>query len=481
MNIQESLIHLSEKGVELFDIILQNLVGNKHNLSAKFGKESKLISAKNHGLSITGTKYLTKKKSKEHLLYFAPSGVGKTTVCLIPSALNIASEKNNKPASIMINNPSGELSKMTNYFIHQGYQVYRFDPDNKEQSIYYNPLHRIKNPSDITKVATMLVQKNGKKVSDFWDLKSIELISLLIEFLIENTSKIYQNIANIYYLLENLAGNEDAVNGLFADKATESQWRAYKSVIANSEKTKSNIISSAISHLSFIGKDPSLCDVTSIDSFDFSRMKTEKIVLFLNCNISNMKYYSPIFGLFFEQLFTEVFRTIPKETDNDLFLLIDELSSIPLPSLSNVIANARKYMSILGVLQSENQLYENYGQYNAKSILNNACKVYMTGLNDECDRISKALGNYQYYEDKEKKILRTRPLMTGSEIRTMPVNKVIVIPNGGMKPLYCSVKPYYKINKFIKAMDMELPEDFEPTPSLNYTTQYLSLEKYIAE
>ena len=108
----------------------------------------------------------------------------------------------------------------------------------------------------------MLVEKNGKKTSDFWDLKSIELISLLIEFLLENTSKIYQNIGNVYYLLENLAGNEDAVNGLFADKSTESQWRAYKSVIANSEKTKSNIISSAISHLSFIGKDPSLLDVT---------------------------------------------------------------------------------------------------------------------------------------------------------------------------------------------------------------------------
>ena len=224
MNIQDTFTHISEKGEEFLDGILQNLIGNKHNLSAKFGKESKLISARYNGLSVTGTKYLTAKKSKEHLLCFAPSGVGKSTVFLIPSALNIAAAK--KPASMIINNPSGELSKMTNYFINQGYEVYNFDPDNKKQSIYYNPLHRIQNPSDITKVATMLVQKNGKKVSDFWDLKSIELISLLIEFLLENTSKIYQNIANIYYLLENLAGNEDAVNGLFADKSTESQWRS---------------------------------------------------------------------------------------------------------------------------------------------------------------------------------------------------------------------------------------------------------------
>ncbi|PQJ76493.1 type IV secretory system conjugative DNA transfer family protein [Polaribacter glomeratus] len=477
MNIQNILIEISEKGEEFLDTILQQMVGNKNSLSAKFGKESQLISSRYEGLSITGTKFLTPKKSKEHLLCFAPSGVGKSTVFLVPSALNISQAK--KPASMIINNPSGELSKMRNYFIHQGYEVYSFDPDKKKQSIYYNPLHRIKTQSDVTKVATMLVQKNGKKSSDFWDLKSIELISLLIEFLLENTSKIYQNIANVYYLLENLAGNEDVVNGLFADKSTESQWRAYKSVIANSEKTKSNIISSAISHLSFIGKDPSLCDVTSIDSFDFVKMRTQKMVLFLNCNISNMDYYSPIFGIFFEQLFTEVFRSIPKKADNDLYLLIDELSSIPLPGLSNVLANARKYMSILGVLQSENQLYENYGQYNAKSILNNACKVYMTGLNDECDRISKALGDYQYYEDKERKVLRTRPLMTGSEIRTMPKERVLVIPNGGMKALYCKVKPYYKIKAFVKAMEIELPEDYEPRPSLNYTAQYLPLGKYM--
>ena len=477
MKIQDILTTFFEKGGEFLNDFLKGLVEDKHkNLSAKFGRESKLISSRHDGLSLTGTKFLTPKKSKEHLLCFAPSGVGKSTVILIPSALNIA--KASKPASMIINNPSGELSKMTNFFIHQGYEVYSFDPNNKEDSIYYNPLHRIQSPSDVTKVATMLVQKNGKKTSDFWDLKSIELISLLIEFLLKNTPKIYQNIGNIYYLLENLAGNEEAVNGLFADKSTQSQWRAYKSIIANSEKTKSNIISSALSHLSFIGKDPSLVDITSVDSFDFSRMKSEKIVLFLNCNISNMDYYSPLFGLFFEQLFSEVFRSIPKDSDNDLYLLIDELSSIPLPSLSNVIANARKYMSIVGVLQSENQLYENYGQYNAKSILNNACKVYMTGLNDESDRISRALGDYQYYEDKEKKVLRNRPLMTGSEIRTMPMDKVIVIPNGGMKPLFCPVKPYYKIKAFVRAIEMELPEDYEPRRSANYTAQYLPLEAY---
>ena len=68
--------------------------------------------------------------------------------------------------------------------------------------------------------------------------------------------------------------------------------------------------------------------------------------------------------------------------------------------------------------------------------------------------------------------------MTGSEIRTMPKDKVIVIPNGGMKPLFCKVKPYYKIKALVKAMEMELPEDYSPEKAPNYCIQYLPLDAY---
>ncbi|WP_298508149.1 type IV secretory system conjugative DNA transfer family protein [uncultured Kordia sp.] len=459
----------------LFDGI-ESMTQKDTSLSAKFGKESSLLSSSHGGLSVTGTKFLSVEKSKEHLLYFGPTGLGKSTVCMVPSALNIAQSKNGVDSSMIINDPSKENLKMMNFFISKGYKVYRFDPNDPEHSIYYNPLHRIRNASDITKVATLLVTKSSKETQDYWQLKSIEVISLIISFLLEHTSKVYQNIANAYYLLENLAGNEDAVSGLFAEKATERQWRQFKALIANSDNTKASIISSAIGNLSFIGNDPNLCNLTSVDTLDFSNLAKEKTVLFLNCGTAEMEYYSPLLGLFFEQLFTELFRSIPKSTDNHLFLLIDELSSIPIPSLSKVIANARKYFSILGILQSENQLYQNYGEYNAKTILNNACRVYMTGLNDECDRISKALGEYEYYTDKDKKVLRTRPLMTSNEIRTMPKDRVIVIPNGGLLPLYCKIKPYYKIGKYMRFLNTELPEEDTPVMKAQYQAQYLPLD-----
>ena len=46
MNIQDTLIQISEKGEEFLDSILQQLLGNKNSLSAKFGRESQLISSR---------------------------------------------------------------------------------------------------------------------------------------------------------------------------------------------------------------------------------------------------------------------------------------------------------------------------------------------------------------------------------------------------------------------------------------------------
>lgn len=465
----------------IFDFVMDGINGMTEKnelLSARFGNERELLSSSNDGLAVSSGKYITAQKSREHLLYFGPTGSGKTTICLTSSAINVSLSKQGKDASLIINDPSFEnYERLHKFHRSQGYTVYRFNPNDIAHSIYYNPLHRIQTPSDISKVATMLVVKGSKQSQDYWQLKSIELISLIIDFLLTHTSKVYQNIANVYMLLEELAGDEDTVSKLFADKATEMQWRKFKGVLANSENAKAGIISSAISHLSFVGNDKNLCNVTSVDTFDFSRLAHEKIVLYLNVGTAEIEYYRPLLGLFFEQLFTELFRSIPKETDNYLYLLIDEMSSIPLPSLSKVIANARKYFSILGIFQSESQIFENYNQHEAKSILNNACRAYMSGLNQECESISKSLGEYEYYTDKDKKMIRKRPLMTPNEVRTMPNNRVIVMPTGGMLPIYCKVKPYYKHRRCKKYLNATAEQETEQMEYL-YEAQYLSLDQY---
>jgi type IV secretion system protein VirD4 len=402
------------------------------------------------------------------MMIVSPSGGGKTSTVIFPSCFNIQS-------SMIINDPSGEISKSKNYLISRGFDVITLNFGDKENSVYFNPLHRIKSNADVNKVARMLVQattKNGEM--DFWANKSVELIGMIINYLLATAPEINQNLANVFKILEVLQGSPEKIDALFADNAPEHLWQKYKSLIGNSDNTRASIVSSAQASLSFIGDDPTLCDITSTDTINFSDFRKEKTVLFLRCPLGDVDYYSTIQSIFFEQFFSYVFSELPKDDDDHIFVLIDELSSLHLPNLSNIISNCRKFRTpFLGVLQAEAQLANNYGEYNAKTILNNAgVKVYFTGLSEESKHLEKTLGQYTYEDEKGNK--RTRNLKTADETRTMPKDRVIIIPSG-LRPIYAKIKPHYKQPRLMNYLNMELPEDYV-TEKIEYTVQYLDLE-----
>lgn len=449
---------------------LEELLAKKdHKLSSKFERESKLISAANKGFSITGRKHLSVKNSRENLVIVSPSGGGKTSTVIYPSCFNIQS-------SMIINDPSGEIIKTKNYFLSKGFKVKTLDFGSKENSIYYNPLKRVKTNADVVKVASMLVRSTSKKADfDFWNNKSVELIAMFINFLRENEPPLYQNLGNVFHMLEVLQGSPDTIDRLFAQKASEKLFQKYKSLIGTSDNTRSSIIASAQASLSFIGNDSILLDITSSDNFDFNTLRNEKTVLFLRCPLGDVGYYSTINSIFFEQFFAHIFSKIPEEQDDDIFILIDELSSLYLPNLANIISNSRKFRTpILGVLQSISQLYQNYGEYNAKTILNNAnTKVYFTGLTDECKELEQTLGRYEY--EDEKGAIRSRALMTSDEIRTMPRNNILII-HSGMRPIKAIVTPHYRQPRLMKLLNMETPENHQEETT-NHTIQYLSFKQ----
>ena len=455
------LLEYFEEGVKSLEEFLSK---KDHSLSSKFERESKLISARYKGFSITGRKHLSVKQSRENLVIVSPSGGGKTSTVIYPSCFNILS-------SMIINDPSGEISKTKNYFLSRGFKVKTLDFGSKEDSIYYNPLKRVTSNADVVKVASMLVRSTSKKGDfDFWNNKSVELIAMFINFIIENEPPIHQNLGNVFHLLEILQGSPETIDRLFAEKASEQLFQKYKSLIGTSDNTRSSIIASAQASLSFIGNDPVLCDITSTDNFDFDMLRQEKTVLFLRCPLGDVGYYSTILSIFFEQFFAHVFSKIPDEKEDDIFILIDELSSLYLPNLANIISNSRTFRTpILGVLQSENQLYQNYGEFNAKTILNNAnTKVYFTGLTDESNHLEKTLGRYEYTDEKGG--TRSRSLMTSDEIRTMPKDTILIIPSG-MRPIKAKVTPHYKQRHLMKLLDMNAPEDYTEETTI-YSIQY---------
>ncbi|MGB0870943.1 MAG: type IV secretory system conjugative DNA transfer family protein [Flavobacteriales bacterium] len=324
----------------------------------------------------------------------------------------------------------------------------------------------MQNPSDIAKISSMLIRTSNSK-SDFWTLKSEELLTIMIAFVKNHQPKVHQNLANVYHLLEHLQSEPQTVETLFKENANETLNLKLQGILKNSENTKASIISATLSTLSFIGNDENLQHITSVDTIDFDRFRKEKTVLFLRCPLGDSEYYKKIISLFFEQFFSTVFnKALPDKEDLHISVIADELGSLYLPNLPSIISNARKFkIPILGVLQSENQLFENYGSYNAKTILNNAgVKIYFTGLTDESEKLERVLGKFEYKDDKER--IRTRSLMTSDEIRTMPKRNILIIPSG-RKPLKVKTTPYYEQAKLKKWIDGDVHIDSH-IPSQDY-------------
>ncbi|MFA6089452.1 MAG: type IV secretory system conjugative DNA transfer family protein, partial [Candidatus Woesearchaeota archaeon] len=151
----------------------------KKEYHSEFASQGTLLSRYNHGFCLTGRRNLTRKDSFQNALIIGGTGVGKSTVVLIPSLYTTIGSK-------IIHDPSGELySKSSGYLMQKGYDVKTLNFANPQNSSNYNPLTRAKTNSDIQKVASMLVETalGGKTKDPFWNTQATSLLTMLITIL----------------------------------------------------------------------------------------------------------------------------------------------------------------------------------------------------------------------------------------------------------------------------------------------------------
>ena len=279
----------------------------------------------------------------------------------------------------------------------------------------------------------------------FWDLQGTALLTLLISLVKKQEPK-YQNLVNVRRLLKIMSGDLKKLNMLVIQSKDESIYEGYKSFIAMAPNTFTGIAACALAALNLF-EDEQLVRITSVDSLDVGSFRKKKVALFVQAPTIDMHYYSPISSVLMEQLFAQVMRELPEKKDQSIFFLLDEASSLVIPSLPVAIANVRKYMTgILLIYQDFNQVIQSFNKNDAETIRSNCyAKVYFTGQGLETARmLETTLGKYTYEDEKE--IKRTRQLMTADEIRTMPVENAIVIC-GHHRPILANMRPYYKKNR----------------------------------
>ncbi|MBP6977633.1 MAG: type IV secretory system conjugative DNA transfer family protein [Lentimicrobiaceae bacterium] len=424
----------------------------KKEYNSTFAPPGILLSSYNYGFCLTGKRKLTKKDCYQNALIVGGTGTGKTSVVLIPSLFTMRD-------SLVIHDPSGELFiKSAGYLKQKGFKIKVLNFANPQNSSGYNPLIRAQNSSDIHKVASLLVENGlgGKTKDPFWNTQAAALLAMLIT-IIKKQAVEFQNLYNVRQLLNSLGGNPESIDALFSEYADDVLFTEYKSFIAYDDKVVSGVIATCKAALQ-IFSDDYVAKVTSKDNLDFLEFRKKPTALYIQNSVADQKYYSVLTSLFFEQFFAFLLGRFPEKQEKDIFLLIDEASSLNLPTLPLAVANVRKHRSgIMLLVQDFNQLIHHYGKYDADGIRSNCfAKMYFTGASLETTKeLEQTLGRYQYEDDKKRTVIR--PLMTNDEIRTMNVKRALLVC-GHHPPILARLKPYYKNGKYLNFSKIPTPE-----------------------
>lgn len=406
--------------------------------SAHFISGKKLLSKRNKGFCLNGTHSLTAKDSYQNALIIGGTGVGKTSTVLLPTLFRIE-------GSLIINDPSKELfNKSARHLAQRGYNIKVLDFSNPQKSNGYNPLLRATSNSEINKLAAMIVRNSLSTGTSepFWELQAVSLLTTMIT-LIKDRSKEHQSLSIVRDQIKSLAVNPKIITKIVAKSENTATVSEYRAFLALDEKVRQGVIATCLSALQ-IFSDESVRRVTSSDTINMTEFRLRKTALFIQSSIADQQYYSVISSIFFEQYFAFLFGQLPSKAELDVFLLMDEASSLKLPSLPNAVVNIRKYRGgIMQVIQTYEQLVANYGRHQAAAIKSNSfAELYFTGQPlDTCIELEQLLGRFQGKDQSGRE--RIRELLTRDEIRTMAIDTALLIC-GNYKPILTRLIPYYK-------------------------------------
>lgn len=411
---------------------------------------------------IDGKRRISLKNSFTHAMVVAATGGGKTTTYILPNILSLA--KNGH--SIAVTDPSGELfAKTSDFMKSKGYEVKVINPNDLENSSYFNPLSRAENYSDIAKVSKILVEAafSSKGGNDaFWNNGAMQIIEISIK-LLHLKSKKYCNLINLNSIIQQIGGSEKQrkkIDRMMSDTLDNATFESYLSFVSQDPKVFQSMLSTAKTALSWVS-DPALGKLTSVDTLEF-KLREKPTILYVIVPEAELSFYAPLLNLLYSQLFRYAMQ--PKEADKSylpIFFLLDEFANIGrLPNFETIISTIRKRdCSISIVLQDLAQLEQVYGRQNATTISTNCVsQLYIGGglSYETCKKLEGVLGqatievtekgysskgNDHYIPERERYMGRS--LMTADEIRTLPSHKGLFL-FGNMHPTVVRLIPYYK-------------------------------------
>ena len=406
---------------------------------SSFGETGELLDTSHKGFCLNGYENLRLSDSYRNVLLLGNTGSGKGVNVILPSLLSMGG------ATLICHDPSGENAlKTSGYFASKGYKIHIVNFSKPDESDSFNPMDNVTGEADINKLSALLVRTSlGSNSSDpYWSIQATNILRIFIAIVLTQSPE-YRTLPNVLHLITAFRGNPKSVDKIFIRFASDKLMEDYKSYVAMDNKLLSSIVSTAQASLQLFSS-PDVAKTMSTSTVDFRKIRQEKTIIYLQTSTADSVYYKVLTSIFFEQLLQFLLSHLPDKNELDTFLILDEASSLNLPTLPLAQTNLRKHRcGILTAWQSKQQIVHSYGSYDAETIIDNALtKVYLTGQGLQTTKELEAiLGRTQVIDGNDRAVIK--PLMLSEEIRQMHDKQALIIC-GNLKPFKVDLKPYYE-------------------------------------
>lgn len=452
--------------------------------------KNKWFQKKGHYFGRMGSKLLRRKDDRHHLI-IGPTRSGKGISYVIPNALT-------HEGSMIVTDLKGEVFELTaGYRRKKGNAVFLFAPGS-ENTNRWNPIDFIREgrgdrTTDIQNMANILIPESQGENAVFQGLAQ-QLLAGIISYMLDSPHyENHRNLAEVNSFINSGLDLQKQIALILKQEPYLSKFtnESFNSYLGLSDRVAASTLVD-IQNAMRPFKNERIASATTVTDIDLKSMKHKPVTVYLAPKINDVSLLKPLLTLFVQQVLDLLTLEFDKNSLSVYFLL-DEFRQ--LKKMSEVI-NKLPYVAgynikMAFVIQDLKNLDEIYGETSRYSLLGNCGYQICLAANDQAtaEYFSKSLGRKTIrYQSESRTIeligiprrtkveqIRERDLMMPQEIRQMPADRMILLPQGEA-PIFGQKIQYFKIAEFNNAV--EYSQNHQPVISaIEYYVPLLPVAK----
>ena len=333
------------------------------------------------------------------ILVTGASGALKSTYVVIPSIYSMARAGEN----LLVADCKGEIYSNTSWMFEQlGYNILKIDLRCPERSVSWNPLlkpYYLYRSGDAKKIseAVEMVENYGQALSPprsfddpFWDEAGSDLLKgamILLFRICEDPKQV--TVRNLLSILSYMESHREEFDLYYKSLDPLDHVRAFSDVYYNNaEKTGNCIMQMARKAIIPFATNEYISSILVDDDIDFSKMLTEKTVVFLSVPDEKTSYHCVV-SMFVEQAYITLVNLASELPDHRLptrfNLVLDEFASFPrMKNIDEMVSACRsRNIRLMLIIQALSQMKSRYGEETMHTILGNCTTNYFLNSREE--------------------------------------------------------------------------------------------------